>query len=501
MRRNTGREGLSKLALGAVTLAIAGCQPSANTPSQNGGARPITAFFTPTQASMGRPFYARRIAEQADPDVYGEGAKRLRFKLESDATHIHAIANDEMLPPRSEWAVPMGVVNGSLAVLTSRCLIDYKYPLREGQPDPNFRNLALFDAEGRFPRSVFMLAPIGDRPELTAFQDPRRANAFDTDRHYLNGPVGDRYFGALAPGQLPRVGAQLLPGDNWGTNIGIDLVMLYFPLIDPDVVTALSPSNSLGVQDPMGVVQAAMQGRTDYLETFSFSMITPQCLHAAEADLQHAEHEAKLWKGIAVVAAAAFVLPLLGPALAPEGGLAGFAGHMATALEQGVGPKILSGLAPAAWRVTQRVLSGQQLADVVWDEGGHLVIGAVVDSFPRRLTVAGVRRGTADNDTAAGVLATVREFVRDRAGQLLIQSAGGHADVASVVSKEFGVDLATELLTRGLVALDADDRQTLARQPTLLRAAAFALQGNRGPAVLDPRYQAAIQQLAALAGS
>jgi hypothetical protein len=492
----------NKPSLVALAFAVAGCQPSSNNTIQSGGAyHPIAGFFTPAQAWMGRSLYAHRVAEQADPDGYAVAAQRLRFKLESRAIHFSYIGSDDPLAPRSEWAVPMGIVNGGLAVLTSRCMIDYKYPLREGQPDPRFRNLAIFDADGRAPRTVFMLAPVAERPELSDARDPRGAHLLFDNRFYLNGPAGDRYFGVLASGRLPRVGVQLVQGD-WRTSDGIDLAMLYFPLSDPDVVSALRPSESLGIQDPMGVVQAAMQGRTEYLQTFSFDMITAQCLHAAEAELQHAEHEARLWRGIALVAAAAAVLPLLGPtAFASEGGLAGFAGHMASAMEQAVGPKILSGMAPAAWRVAQRALSGQQLADVLWDEGGHLIMNAVVDGVPRRLSVAGIRRGTADNETAARVLATAREFVRDRAGQLLVQSAIGHADVASLMRPDFGVDLTTELLASGLAALDTDDRPVLARQPTLLRAAAFALQGSRGPAVLDPRYQWAVQQLAALAGS
>jgi hypothetical protein len=470
--------------------------------SQNGGA-PSDAFFTAGQAAQvgfSRAFYAQRVAEQAQPAAYEDAAAQLRFKLESHAIHYSNIGSDDVLPARSEWAVPMGQVNGNLAVLTSRCLIDYKYPLHEGQADPRFRNLALFNADRRTPRNVFMLAPVPSRPELSEVRDPRGAHIFFDNRFYLEGPAGDRYFTQLAAGRLPRVGAQLVEGD-WQTSDGIDLSILYFPLGDP-AVAALLPAQSLGISDPFAVVSAAMAGRSDYLQTFRFDLITPQCLHAAEAELQHAQHEAQLWKGIAIVAAAAAVLPLLGPALAGEGGLVGFAGNLAVAITKSVGPKVVAGFAPAAWRVTQRTLSGENLADVVWDEGGHLLLNAVIDGVPKRFTLAGVRRGTADARTADRLLKTVREFVRDRAGQLLIQSTVGHPDVASVMRPDVGVDLSAELLASGLAALDTDDRGTLARQPTFIRAATHALlQGNRGPAVQDPRYQGAVQQLAALTGS
>jgi hypothetical protein len=488
--------GSSRGSVALLALALAsGCLRSGAGP--NGGGRgPTAALFVPAQASMGQPFYARRVAEQANADAYAETAERVAFRLESRAIDYSAIGNDTPLAPRSARALPMGVVNETLAVLTSRCLVDYRYPLRQGT-DPRFRNLALFDADGRSPRSVFMLAPVPQRDELSEARDPRGAHWFFKDRFYLDGPAGDRYFNLLAPGKMPRVEAQLVDG-KWTTNEGVDLLMLYFPLADPDVA-ALRPEDSLLMEDPMSVVRAAMAGRTDYMG-FKFDMITQDCHHGAEADVQHLDHEVALWRGIATAAAAAAVLPLLGPALAGEGGFAGFAAKLATDAKQTIGPRIFAGFKSAVWRVAQRALTGEQLGDVLWDEGGHLAISTVIGGTPRRLLVAGVRRGSADNEIAARVLATVREFVRDRAGKLLTQSVPGHADVASLIRDDVGVDLSTELLARGLGALDTEDPSTLARQPTLIRAAAFALQGNRGPAVQDPRYQAAVQQLVSLAG-
>jgi hypothetical protein len=322
---------------------------------------------------------------------------------------------------------------------------------------------------------------------------------FDS-RFYLEGPAGDRYFGSLATGRIPRVGAQLVQG-TWGTNDGIDLVMLYFPLSDP-AVAALLPSESLGIADPMSVVRAAMVGRTDYLETFSFNMITPQCLHSGEAELQHAEHEERLWRGIAIVAAAAAVFPLLGPALAGQGGLTNFAGQLATDVEHAVGPKILMGLHPPAWQVAQRVMSGEQVGDVLWDEGGHLMVNAIIDGTPRRLLVAGVQRGTASSEVQARVLATVREFVRDHAAQVVVQSAAGHADVVSLIRPDAGVDLATELLASGTAAARCQrPRNSGASANAHSSSGVRSPRAIRGPAVQDPTYEAVVQQLAVLAGS
>jgi hypothetical protein len=481
-------------ALSIVVALVSAACASGSSPVRD-GAGPYglaTPLFSASEAWMGRPFYARRIAEQASPDEYEAAAKRLRFKLESRAVRFSYVGSDDPLDPRSEWAVPMGVVNGHLAVLTSRCEIDYKYPLREGQPDSRFRNLALFNAEGRLPRSVFMLAPISERPELSEARDPKEAHLIFDQRFYLEGAAGDRYFQLLATGRVPRVRAQLVRGD-WHTNDGIDLVMLYFPLSDP-AVAALRPADSLGIEDPMQVVTAAMSGRTDYLATFKFSMITPQCLHQAEAELEHTQAEARLWRGIAIVAAAAAVFPLLGPIAAEQGGLTGFAARVATAGGQGLGAKIPG----AAWRVTQRVLSGEELGRALWDEGGHLAIDATIDGASRRIRIAGIRRGTGSNEVAARIVGSVQAFVRDRAAQLLTQSTAGHVDVASLIRADVGVDLATELLASGFAALDTEDEATLTRQPTLVQAAAFALQGARGPAVQDPGYQSIVQKLATL---
>jgi hypothetical protein len=448
---------------------------------------------------MGRPFFPRRVAEQADTTQLEAEVERLKFTLESDAIDYSRIGSDRPRPPRHAMALPMGIVDGNrMAVLTTRCLIDYRYPIAGS--DPRFRNLAVFNSDGRAPRTVFMLAPVVGRPDLTESRDPSVHWWYD-NRFYLNGPPGGRYFGQLVPGRLPRVGTDLVDG-NWSTNASIDLVMLYFPLNDP-AVAALRPQDNLRIADPMAVARAAMAGRTDYLG-FKFDLITPECVHEAETQLARAEHEASLWKHIAIGEAAALLMVVLGPAAAGAGGLAGFTGTVATTLEsveQTVGPKILAGLPSAAWHVAQRTLGGEQLGDVAWDEGGHLVLSTVVDGTPQRLAVAGVQRGTADEVTASRVLATVREFVRERPAHLLIHSSQGHGGMVSLIRDDAGVDLSSELLAAGLVALDANDRATLARQPTLIKAAAFALQGNRGPAVLDPRYQWAVQQLDALAGS
>jgi hypothetical protein len=480
-----------------MTLAFGACGGGQVGP----WSRTSGALFTPKEASVARPFYARRLAEQANPSVFDDAARVLRFRLDSHAISYADVGSDDQITPRFESAVPMGIVNGNLAVLTSRCLVDCAYPLKAGQPNPRFRNLAIFNGDGREPRTVFMLASVPGRPEMNATRDPRDAHWIFDSRFYLEGPAGDRYFNVLASGRLLGVSAELVQGQ-WNTNEGIDLVMLYFPLSDPGVSALRFPNAqgefaSLGLVDPMAVVRAAMVGRTEYLQTFSFRMITPQCLHAAEAQLQHAEHEARLWKGIAIVAAAAALLPLLGPAIAAAGGLVGFAADVASVTAETIGPKILAGLAPAAWHVASRVLKGEQLADVVWDEGGHLVINALIDGVSRRLRVAGIRRGRVNEAVASRVLDTVKEFARDQAVQLFVDSASGHVDVASLVRPDVGADLSSELLAGGAAALDIEDRQVLARQPTLIRAAAYALQGTRGPATEDDGYQRSIQQLSA----
>ena len=490
---------LSRTLVWVLGVGSGACVLPAN--RDGGAAHPTVAFFTPAQARMAAPLFVRRVAEQAEPRDLTADAERLHFTLESDSVDYKRFGRDRVNASRREFAVPMGIVSGNLAVLTPRCLIDHKYPDPHGE-GANFTNLALFNDKERLPRQVFMLAPVPHRDDLTRTRDPASAHWFFTDRYYLGGAAGDRYFGPLSQRKIAGVGAQLLSGSEWESDRGIDLVMLYFPLTDP-AVAALRPSENLQLADPIGSVNAAMAGRTDYLG-FEFAMITPNCLHSMEQEADHLRHEASLWKHVALGEAAIVLLAVLGPAAAGAGGLGGFTTTVATTLEavgQTVGPKILTGLPSLAWHVVRRTLSGEQLGDVVWDEGGHLIVGSVIDGVPRRLLVAGVQRGTADNVTAERVVATVREFVRERPAQLLIQYAAGHADVASLIRDDVGVDLSSELLAAGLVALDANDRTTLARQQTLIRAAAFALQGNRGPAVLDPQYQATVQQLALVSGS
>jgi hypothetical protein len=137
------------------------------------------------------------------------------------------------------------------------------------------------------------------------------------------------------------------------------------------------------------------------------------------------------------------------------------------------------------WKVARRTLAGEQLSDVLWDEGGHLVIDSVVDGLPRRIAIAGVRRGTLGDVLAQRVLNTVREFVRDRAAHMLVQwTSAGHGDVGSLMRPDIGSDLSTELLAsaRGFGHETASQRLHVNRRDS----SADTLQGNRGPAVADP---------------
>ena len=474
-------------ALLSLAMLAADCVPSRyGVFSDASGDGPLFDAF---HAGESRSFYESRVAEQADAERYEELALRYRFRLKSHAVDFSSFSDDDLLPARQEWAVPMGVVGDRLAVLTSRCLVDYRYPLKRDS-SPDFGNLALFNGEGRPARNVFMLAPIAGRPDLTAARDPKSSLVFDS-RHYLEGAYGDRYFGQLVTDRLPRVGVDLVDGV-WSNPDGIDLAILYFPLFDP-ASQSLDPRTNLGIENPLAVVRSAMFRRDEYLG-IQFNLVTRTCMRGAQDEHAELERQVKLWRGLAVVAAAAAVFPLLGPLFSTtSGGLAGFAGKVVALSARGFASKITGNIAPVAWQVTHRVLSGQELLDVLWDEGGRLVIGAMVDGIPRKLPLAGIRRGTLGGRAAARVLTTVREFVRDRAS-LLIQSSGA-GSVASIMRPDVGVDLSSELLALGLAALDLDDRQTLARQPSLIRASAHALQGVRGPAVSDQGYQSAVQQL------
>lgn len=492
----------------AVIVLTTGCLQGRHG-SQEGGlqsyqsAPGATVYFAAGQRPASAAFYENRVAEQGDPEPYEEATKNLRFTLESNAIDYAVVGTDRPIGPRAEFAVPMGVVNGrELAVLTSRCLIDYRYPLTTDRPDPRFRNLALFNmGPPGSQRNVFKLGRHPERPDLSDVRDPRSEHWIATNRLHLEGPLGSRYFDDLARERVPGVRAELVDGQ-WTTADGIDLVMLYFPLADAGV-GALRPDHSLGIGDPMAVVRTAMAGRSEYLGTFKFNLITPKCMRQAQQQQERAQSEIRFWQGVAVVAATVAILPLLGPAAGAMGassaGLVGLSGKVALATGKAIASKIVAGAVPASWRVFQRTLAGEELSEAFWDESGRLVIGAVVGGVSKRFALAGVHRGSSDGAVAQDVLTTVRRFVGNGT-RLVVQTSPGHPDVASIMQPNSGTDLAAELLARGLAALDLRDLQTVARQSTLLKAAAFALQGTRGPAVMDPNYQNALREIHARAG-
>lgn len=97
------------------------------------------------------------MSEQATPEQFEHRVQRLRFKLTGRAISYSSVGADDVLPERTSWGVPLGQVDvegrPSLAVLTTRCVIDHRYPLL--QIDPHFVNFALFSGE---PRSTEVFA-------------------------------------------------------------------------------------------------------------------------------------------------------------------------------------------------------------------------------------------------------------------------------------------------------------------------------------------------------
>lgn len=507
--------------IGLVAVALASRIPDAEVAPSDGleavtevtePATPAVArgpYFTPSSEPRDPGLYAERLADQVDLDRQTARVLEMRFELRSQALTRNPWGADRAQRPRAGWAVPMGVVDRggrrALAVATTRCVVDYRYPTLAQRTD--WVNLALFTGEGR-PAEVFRIGSPADLPGVGRIFDQYR-DVWVHDRVHLSGPSGDRYFGELQ--EHPEWGVEaVLPVGNWNTTEGVDIAVLYFPLDDPGTQALRpQPRNRLDVDDPERVLRDALAPRTSlWGDTFRFSMVSEQCMADMQADMREHEQANEAGNFVGFFAALAAVA-LLGPAL--PGLLSGeVLGLITTRAEQMAGAQF----AGIVWRTITRALQGERLEDIVWDEGRSLVLSFARDSGIQRIVLAGVVGDGLSPEQQENVLATVRSFVdgADESTRLSVLSRDGTASercngssscVGSILTPSMGpsgLDVAAELLLRGLVRLDTRDEAVLAQQPALVEAARAAITNpqTRDESAIDDRpYQ---EQIVALAG-
>lgn len=430
----------------------------------------------------------------------------IRFRLRSEAVRPR-FGEDERFGPREAWAVPMGLVtrNGRehLAVATTRCVIDYRYPTLQARE--GWANLALFTRAGR-PQQVFRIAS----PRALAGQDvyDQRERAWVyTNRLHLEGEAGDRYFGELAA--HPEWGAEaVLPVGDWNTTEGVDIAILYFPLEDPGT-RALRPrpaENRLEVDDPEAALRDALQGRTSFWgDTFRFSLVSDACMAEMQDEVRGLEASVRSRDQLLGFFAAIAGVGLLGPALPSL--LSGEVMQLITAR----GQQVLGGeLSAIVWRTISRSLAGERLEDIVWDEGQSLVMSFARDSGVQRVVLAGIMGEGLSPEGHEAVRQTVSGFLGPQASDARLSLLsrerpasevcdGSSACVGSILSGASLMDVGSELLVRGLVRLDTRDQTVLAQQPGLVEAARDAITDpatRSSPAIADPTYQQAVMEIA-----
>lgn len=467
-------------------------------------------YFTPSTEPQNPDLYAKRLADQIDLDRQTARVLEMRFQLRSQALTRNPWGADHAQRPREAWAVPMGVVDRggrpALAVATTRCVVDYRYPTLAERTD--WVNLALFTGEGR-PAEVFRITSPTDLPGVGRIFDQYR-DFWVHDRVHLSGPSGDRYFGELQ--EHPEWGVEaVLPVGDWNTTDGVDIAVLYFPLDDPGTQALRpQPRNRLDVDNPERALHDALAPRTSlWGDTFRFAMVSEQCMAAMQADFRESERENERNMNFVGFFAGLAAVALLGPAL--PGVLSSEVLGLITGRAQTL---IGSQFVGIVWRTITRVLGGERLEDIVWDEGRSLVLSFARDSGMQRILLAGVVGDGLSRQQQDDVIATVRAFV-DGAGEstrLSVVSRDGTASercdgssscVGSILTPSSGgsgLDVAAELLLRGLVRLDTRDEAVLAQQPGLLEAARNAITNpatRDESAIADRIYQ---EQVVALAG-
>lgn len=466
---------------------------------------PHQPFFSASEAVLSRTIYESRVLDHADPSDAESRVERLRFRLRSSAVDAQTWGTDDRLPDRESWAVPLAEVRRHgdryLAVLTTRCVIDHRYPTNS--IPRRFANLALFSGAGR-DEQVFKLTGPELPPSMTAVDNPSR-HWFFTSRQHLNGPFGNRYFDLLATSRIDGVEADLPVGD-WGSQEGVDLSVLYFPPRDPGVEALRlrgERPDHLAMTNPLEGVRAMMDHRTRLFgDTFTFALVSQECMRAMQDQVAASARTVALYRGLAIAATAFLIAPLLPHALDTIGpelltAISGRASRYDALVRSG----FLGAARQSAWNVARRAVQGETLADASWDELGQLTLTTVTENGRvRRAILAGLQIPRGDRVQAERLLATVRSLLVQPGNQVVTLESEGHPETASVMNPSREFDLSAELLRRGLVALNTGDRATLARQPSLVRAARDAqtdpqTRGRRGR-LADPTYAAEIMALA-----
>jgi hypothetical protein len=448
---------------------------------------------------VAKELFAGRLADQVDVRRQEERVRDVRFRLSSQVSVDGFLFFNGVKRPRSSWAVPLGVVerNGrqALAVGTTRCVLDYRYPHRSMHRDAaNFRNLALFsgfeDDAGRG-REVFRL---GEPSSLagSGFWNGRMG------RFSQHPELWARYRDLRSRPEW-SVDAELVEGD-WQTSTGVDFVVLYFPVEDPGVAS-LEPRarRTLQMRDPMARMQEALGGRTSlWGDTFRFAVVSEECMEATSGQLDEYEADLAMMKVFAVATAVVLVAVISGGAAAPA-----FA-----ALKSAVGPllsaRALRSVPPevvgAIWRTLVRTIDGERLTDVVWDEGGRLVVDYVRENGgAERIALAGLTEGGLSDSESQSIISAVRSLI-ERGGEFTVSTMRRNGEeVGAIMDADRRIDIASELLRRGLVRLDTGDESVLAQQPTLIAAAQQALMAAPGEgAISDPGYRDSVASLSRL---
>jgi hypothetical protein len=180
--------------------------------------------------------------------------------------------------------------------------------------------------------------------------------------------------------------------------------------------------------------------------------------------------------------------------------LGGAVATLGSELSAAVAAHAESAAGAIVWHTAMRLLRGESLHDVMWDEAGHLALSFLApDGAAERVLLAGLNRAGLDDASATRVAVTARAFASRDVARLVRTEAAGHATVGAFLAHDSRTDLAAELLRRGLARLDLGDRATLQQQPTLIRAALAALldpSTRSQRAIADAAYQRGVTALA-----
>lgn len=448
-------------------------------------------FFAADAPPISAGLFAERMADQVDLRRQEERVREVRFRLSSGVVDSAILGNTNRVPPRESWAVPLGVVDrggrSHYAVATTRCLIDYQYPNRRERS--GYRNLAIFSGAGRA-QEVFRVTS----PQLAGYEiydQDGSWNPFAHGRAHLSGAVGDRFFGVLQRDTTLGASAELPIGD-WGGSSGVDIAVIFFPMQDPGV-HAMRPSENLRMRDPVARLRDALQDRTSlWGNTFEFSLVSRECMDWAQEEVAEMDQTIGRWRMFAVATAMVLVGVM-------SGGIAsGAFPALSSLVSNALARRVVSALAGAIWRTVVRHLNGENLQEVAWDEGGRLVVSFARERGVEETIVGGLTRTGLTESDASRVLATVRSLVERRGDFTVPTMRRDGEEYGALVQPDGRLDVAAELIRRGLVRLDTSNEGLLRQQPTLLRAARDALldpDATQQATIADPIYRARISSL------